>query len=120
MIPFLLIAGGAYLLYDSVSDKRASFDPNRKDKANNKNLARGGKVSRFEIIKDETGYVEQGFYGVFDKQGPELLDIFEFRKEAEGYVKELNEKGISGADASKYNGQIQNYVLAEGGKIKQK
>lgn len=86
----------------------------------NKNLARGGKVSRFEIIKDETGYVEQGFYGVFDKQGPELLDIFEFRKEAEGYVKELNEKGISGADASKYNGQIQNYVLAEGGKIKQK
>lgn len=204
MIPFLLIAGGAYLLYDSMGDKRASFDPleegfptkgfrgYRKGKANladggkisdakmeaakelweggklkvikklkwvvyagfkrNKrlsgygseeamelskkdwdslpievkkdlvatmpeNFARGGKVSRFEIIKDETGYVEQGFYGVFDKQGPELLDIFEFRKEAEGYVKELNEKGISGADASKYNGQIQNYVLAEGGKI---
>jgi len=204
MIPFLLIAGGAYLLYDSIGDKRASFDPleegfptkgfrgYRKGKAHladggklsdakmeaakelweggklkvikklkwvvyagfkrNKrlsgygseeamelskkdwdslptevkkdlaatmpeNFARGGKVSRFEIIKDETGYVEQGFYGVFDKQGPELLDIFEFKKEADGYVKELNEKGILGVDASKYNGQIQNYVLAEGGKI---
>ena len=27
MIPFLLIAGGAYLLYDSLSDKRVIFDP---------------------------------------------------------------------------------------------
>ena len=27
MIPFLLIAGGAYLLYDSLSDKRVSFVP---------------------------------------------------------------------------------------------
>lgn len=27
MIPFLLIAGGAYLLYDSLGDKRVSFDP---------------------------------------------------------------------------------------------
>lgn len=81
---------------------------------------KGGEVGRFKILKDETGYVEQGFYGVFDTQNNELLDIFEFRKEAEGFAKELNEKGISKAEASKYNGRINDYVLAKGGKIKSK
>ena len=79
--------------------------------------ADGGEVGRFKILKDETGYVEQGFYGVFDTKNNELLDIFEFRKEAEGFVKELNKKG-SKADASKYNGRINDYVLAKGGKVK--
>jgi len=80
----------------------------------------GGKVGRFKILQDETGYVEQGFYGVFDTDNNELLDIFEFKKEAEGFVKELNDKGISEADASKFNGRIENYVLKNGGKVKSK
>ena len=60
MIPFLLIAGGAYLLYDSIGDKRASFDPleegfptkgfrgYRKGKAH---LADGGNISEYDFEK---------------------------------------------------------------------
>lgn len=107
------------LTEEELAAYNAGYDENtaRKDWGE---YAKGGKVGRFKILQDETGYVEQGFYGVFDTDNNELLDIFEFKKEAEGFVKELNEKGISEADASKFNGRIENYVLKNGGKVKSK
>lgn len=101
-------------------DKRGNYTLKQLEKIDDQSYAQGGKVGRFKILQDETGYVEQGFYGVFDTDNNELLDIFEFKKEAEGFVKELKDKGVSEADAAKFNGRIQNYVLKNGGKVKSK
>jgi hypothetical protein len=83
-------------------------------------MAGGGQTGRYQVIQDDKGYFEQGFYGVFDTKSKELIELFEFKKEADGYVKELNEKGISKADSSKFNGQLHKYekggYMAEGGK----
>ena len=111
--------GGLEEWYENTT-KEQVLKHNRNYSSTDQSYAQGGKVGRFKILQDETGYVEQGFYGVFDTDNNELLDIFEFKKEAEGFVKELNDKGISEADASKFNGRIENYVLKNGGKVKSK
>ena len=84
--------------------------------------AKGGEAGRYKIIQDTEGHYQQGYYGVFDTKYNALIDLFEFKSEAQGYLKELKEKGFSNVDASKYNGQIQNYgdggMMADGGEIR--
>jgi hypothetical protein len=85
-------------------------------------MAKGGEAGRYKIFQDTDGRIEQGFWGVFDTKENYLLDIFEFKKEAEGYLKEVKEKGVNDADASKYNGQMDKYFekggyMAKGGDL---
>ena len=75
----------------------------------------GGGVGAFKIIQDTNGIYEQGFYGVFDTNNNYILDIFQFKYEAQNYLKAIKEKGLDNVDASNFNGQIENYK--KGGKV---
>ena len=77
-------------------------------------MAKGGGI-RYKIYQDEKGYYEKGFYGVFDIKRNLILELFQFKKEAEAYLNEVKEKGLN-VDSSKYNGQLKNY-MADGGEI---
>ena len=72
-------------------------------------MAKGGVAGKYKIIQDTDGTIEQGFYVVVDESNDTLLDIFQFKKEAEGYLKEIKEKGYNNVDSSKYNSQKDNY-----------
>lgn len=93
---------------------RADVYPKRKIK-----LAKGGKTDagRYKIMQDTEGKFEQGFYCVIDTRDNKLINLFQFKKEAQGYLNEIKEKGVSGADASKYNGQMADGgMMSDGGK----
>ena len=92
---------------------RADVYPKRKIK-----LAKGGKTDagRYKIMQDTEGKFEQGFYCVIDTRDNKLINLFQFKKEAQQYLNEIKEKGVSGADASKYNGQMADGgMMAKGG-----
>ena len=74
--------------------------------------ANGGGVvgNKYKILQDAGDIFEQGFYLVVDTKQNKIINLFEFKKEAQDYIKEINEVGIKKADASKFNGQIQNYA----------
>lgn len=74
-------------------------------------MADGGSTNKFYVMQDTKGFIEQGFWGVINADNNELIDIFEFKKEANGFAKQLNE--IGKANPEDFNGQIQNY--AKGG-----
>lgn len=60
---------------------------------------------RYKIIQDTDGIYEQGFYAVVDIVDDMLIDIFEFKSEAQKYLKEIKKNGVENVDASIYNGQ---------------
>jgi hypothetical protein len=79
-------------------------------------FATGGGVegNKYKIFQDAGDIFEQGFYLVVDTKQNKIINLFEFKKEAQDYIKEINEVGIKKADASKFNGQIQNYANGGG------
>jgi len=58
------------------------------------------------IIQDTEGHFEQGFYAVLNigEQTQELLNLFQFKKEAQAYANDIKRNGIENADASNFNG----------------
>jgi hypothetical protein len=111
MIPYILAAVGGYLIAQSRKDQQYADGGMDDDYAKGGMTAKGGSVksSKYAIIQDTEGQFEQGFYIVVDTDENTLVDLFEFKKEAEGYLKEIKEKGVENVDASKYNGQKDRY-----------
>jgi hypothetical protein len=110
-----------YLYVERRADKA---DITRKNKLMDGGMmAKGGDVNRYKIIQDTDGTYEQGFYCVIDTKEDKLVDLFQFKKEAQGFLDEINQKGISNANSSKYNGQKDNYEdggeMAKGGMVKE-
>ena len=110
---------GNYLGHKTVEEMEAYIEKthNAHKMAKGGMMADGGSTNNFYVMQDTKGFIEQGFWGVIDANKNELIDIFEFKKEANGFAKQLNEKGK--ANAEDFNGQIQNYakggMMADGG-----
>lgn len=59
-----------------------------------------------KIIQDTEGHFEQGFYAVLNisKQKIQLLNLFQFKKEAQAYANDIKKNGITKVNALKFNG----------------